>query len=146
MLCAITKIALWFFSNLKEYDRSDSLPFWLWKMKKSFWCIIERKNDTTIIFLSIWKESQIYFRAACPQISRYDRRATAVLGKTVSRRRLSHTRLCLQFFSIEFHRPNWGTLLKPLDTIVQWCSRGSQMFPHDDDRHQPLEQLYAWSL
>ena len=44
--------------HFNEYGRRDSFSFWLRFKWNSDWYIIKRRTVTTIIFLSIWKESE----------------------------------------------------------------------------------------
>ena len=41
-----------------EYDCNDSFSFWLWTKWTSIWLVIKRKSGPTIIFISMWKETE----------------------------------------------------------------------------------------
>ena len=46
--------------KLKGVWSQWQFSFWLWTKRNSNWLKIKRKTVTTIIFFSVWKESEIY--------------------------------------------------------------------------------------
>ena len=98
----------------------------LWTKWTSVSFITNWKNVATIIFLLIWKESQISFRV----VTEIGFSSSFRLEKYTSAERET----CVS-------RHNGGPIkgpLKPLNTIVLWCSKGfqdgPQFNPHDPDR------------